>query len=49
MSGKSVLQSKMKYKNKDVFMGLENISEYQIWQTDINKIKMARAVLENKR
>ena len=49
MSGKSILQSKMKYKNKDVFMGLENISEYQIWQTDINKIKMARAVLENKR
>ena len=47
MSGKKVLESSMKYRNRDVFMGLKDISEYEIWQTDINEIKLARTVLES--
>ena len=48
MSGKKVLESAMKYRNKDVFMGLKGISEYEIWQTDIEEIKLARDILQKK-
>lgn len=48
MSGKKVLESSMKYRNKDVFMGLKGISEYEIWQTDIEEIKLARDILQKR-
>lgn len=48
MSRKKVLESSMKYRNKDVFMGLKGISEYEIWQTDIEEIKLARDILQKR-
>lgn len=48
MSGKKVLESAMKYRNKDVFMGLKGISEYEIWQTDTKEIQLARDILQKK-
>lgn len=46
MSGKTVLDSGMRYRNPAVFMGLPGISEYQLWQTDENLVRQARQVLE---
>lgn len=34
MSGKTIIESIMKYRNPDVFMGLPGISEYKKYQTD---------------
>lgn len=48
MSGKKVLESPMKYRNKDVFMGLKGISEYEIWQTDTKEIQLARDILQKR-
>lgn len=45
MSGKTVLDSKMKFRKSDVHMGLDSISEYDIWQTDYSKIEDAVHVL----
>lgn len=45
MSGKRVLQSKMQYRNPKVFMGLDSLSEYEIWQTDVEAIRAAKAIL----
>ncbi len=47
MSGKFTEQSKMLYKNPDVFMGLEGLSEFEIWKTDGSKVAKAKEVLEN--
>lgn len=47
MSGKITVESKMTYRNPNVFMGLPGISEYEIWKTDSNKIADAKKVLEN--
>ena len=46
MSGKVTLDSGMIYRKENVSMGLDTMSEYEIWQTDSEKIKEARAVLE---
>ena len=46
MSGKTVRQSNMRYRNPAVFMGLPGISEYEIWQTDEALVRAARTVLE---
>lgn len=46
MSGKITLDSGMEYRKNNVSMGLETMSEYEIWQTDSEKIKEARTVLE---
>ena len=46
MSGKAVLESQMRYRNPDVFMGLPGISEYEIWQTDSALVRAARDVLD---
>lgn len=46
MSGKRVLDSVMTYRKAEVHMVLDSISEYEIWQTDGEKIREARGVLE---
>ena len=45
MSGKKVLQSKMEYRNPRVNMGLPTLSEYEIWQTDVDAIRAAKAII----
>lgn len=45
MSGKKVLESKMEYRNPNVYMGLPSLSEYEIWQTDTDKIRIAKEIL----
>ena len=47
MSGKVTLDSKMKYRKEDVSMGLPSLSEYEIWQTSLDAVKAAVAVLSN--
>lgn len=46
MSGKITLDSNMKYRKEDVFMGLPMMSEYEIWKTDYEKVKEAKDILE---
>ncbi|MEG2871605.1 MAG: copper homeostasis protein CutC, partial [Clostridium sp.] len=41
MSGKKILDSQMTYRTTEVHMGLDAFSEYDIWQTDGQKIKDA--------
>ena len=45
MSGKKVLRSNMQYRNPRVNMGLPTLSEYEVWQTDVEAIKAAKTVL----
>lgn len=46
MSGKVTLDSRMEYRKSEVSMGLPSLSEYEIWQTDENKIRAAKEVLD---
>lgn len=46
MSGKTVLDSKMEFRKTDVHMGLDSISEFDIWQADYAKIEDAVKVLK---
>lgn len=46
MSGKTVLESGMRYRKQGVPMGLPNMSEYELWRTDMEKIKLAREELD---
>lgn len=46
MSGKIVLDSKMQYRKADVHMGLDSLSEYDIWQTGEQQIKDAVMALD---
>ena len=46
MSGKTVLSSQMKYRRETVHMGLDSISEYDIWQTKEENIKEAVKLLQ---
>lgn len=45
LSGKSVLDSGMIYRNEEVSMGLPGISEFQIWRTQEEAIRSAREAL----
>lgn len=45
MSGKKILQSKMKYRNPRVSMGLPTLSEYEIIQTDVQEILAAKLLM----
>jgi copper homeostasis protein len=45
MSGKKVLESKMKYRNPKVSMGLSSLSEYEIIQTDVQEILAAKLIM----
>ncbi len=47
MSGKSILASKMQYRNSNVNMGFPAFSEYEIYQTDESKICAARQALDS--
>lgn len=47
MSGKTVLDSSMRYRRTNVHMGLPGISEYDIWCADAGKIKEAAEVLKS--
>lgn len=46
MSGKTAAESPMIYRKEGVNMGLPCMSEYEIFRTDEDKIRKARAVLE---
>ena len=46
MSGKKILQSPMKYRKENVHMGTEFLSEFEIWQTDGERIARAVSILE---
>lgn len=48
MSGKITIPSKMIYRNERVNMGLQGISEYEIWRTEEENIKKAKDVLKGK-
>lgn len=45
MSGKKILESKMEYRNPNIFMGLPSLSEYEIWQTDEDSVRKAKEAL----
>lgn len=47
MSGKTAAESPMIYRKEGVNMGLPCMSEYEIFRTDEDKIRKARAVLES--
>ena len=46
MSGKTTLDSVMRYRKENVNMGLSEISEYEIWRTEEAAVRAARNVLE---
>lgn len=46
MSGKVTLDSSMRYRKEDVSMGLPSLSEYEIWQTSEENVRIAAKVLE---
>ncbi len=46
LSGKKIIDSNMKYRKKDVSMGLSSISEYDIVRTDSSEIKKVRQAIE---
>lgn len=46
MSGKVTLDSPMKYRKKEVSMGLPSLSEYEIWQTSEENVRAAVNVLK---
>lgn len=45
LSGKSVLDSGMTYRNEEVSMGLPGISEFQVWRTAEDAIRRAKEAL----
>lgn len=45
MSGKKVVESAMLYRKEGVSMGLPTFSEYEIWRTDREKIRLAQKEL----
>lgn len=46
MSGKEVLDSPMVYRKPNVHMGLDSISEYDIWRTKEEKVRRAVEILD---
>ena len=45
LSGKTVLDSGMVYRNAEVSMGLPSISEFQVWRTEEDAIRRAAEAL----
>lgn len=45
MSGKTIISSKMQYRNPKVSMGIPGISEYEILRTDENAIRTVHSML----
>lgn len=46
MSGKTIRNSEMVYRNPEVFMGIPGMSEYEIWQTDPDAVAAVRTMLD---
>ena len=46
MSGKTIKNSEMVYRNPEVFMGIPGMSEYEIWQTDPEAVAAVRTMLD---
>lgn len=46
MSGKKVLESGMRYRNERVHMGIEGMSEFEIYRTDEAEIRRAAGILQ---
>lgn len=46
MSGKKTLDSEMKFRKEGVNMGLPILSEYEIWRTDEESVRVAKNMLE---
>lgn len=47
MSGKKIVESGMRYRNPAVSMGLPGMSEYELWQTDPQKVQAVRRLLDS--
>jgi copper homeostasis protein len=45
MSGKILLESRMRFRKENVKMGLPFFSEFEIYRTDQDKVRQAREVL----
>ena len=45
MSGKKVIDSRMEVRREGVPMGIPGFSEFEIWQTDSEKVREAAGVL----
>lgn len=45
MSGKKVTESRMRYRNPRVSMGLPQLSEYELWRTDTEEVRRAKTAL----
>ena len=46
MSGKTIRNSEMVYRNPEVFMGIPGMSEYEIWQTDPDAVAAVCTMLD---
>ncbi|MCL2407197.1 MAG: copper homeostasis protein CutC [Defluviitaleaceae bacterium] len=46
LSGRVWGDSKMVYRNPNVAMGIDSVSEYQLWECSVDKIKAAKAALD---
>lgn len=49
MSGKKILSSGMRYRNEHVHMGLDGISEFELYRTDEEEIRRAVEILKSLR
>ena len=47
MSGKKILSSGMRYRNEHVHMGLDGISEFELYRTDEEEIRQAAEILRS--
>ena len=45
MSGKRIVKSRMRYRNPRVSMGLPQLSEYELWETDAEAVRQAKEAL----
>jgi copper homeostasis protein len=45
MTGKTLLESEMRYRKENVKMGLPFLSEFEIYRTDTEKVRQARDVI----
>lgn len=46
MSAKKVLESRMKYRNLNVKMGISDLSEYKIWKTNEDEVRKVYEILK---
>ncbi len=46
MSGKKIAESGMRYRNPNVSMGLPGMNEYERWETDPQKVRAVRRLLD---